>query len=150
MLRCFAFCFFVLTGCAPQLVVSIAKSEGDIPVRRAVFEEPPEVFTLAFREGCNGPGETYRRVSPTTDQCLLPPSPDVAAWLLLQFAAALETPTIVAQKKSTPTTDGTLIEISYFAEITAKSGTPQRIYFRDRDLDRTTDLMLRIWGGRPQ
>ena len=136
-----------LSACAPQYVETVAASEQDLPVRRAVFPIQPEPLETAFRASCDSPGDVFRTVSRSVVQCRILPPPDLAAFLLLQYDGALEAPTLVVQKK-TNNTDGTyLVELSYFAEVVQKSGNPRRIYFRQRSVDRLMDQLLAATGG---
>lgn len=137
----------VLGACAPQYVETLATSEQDLPVRRAVFEANPAPLDSAFRSSCDAPGDILRQVSRTVIQCRILPPPDVAAFLLLQYDGALEAPTLVVQKETDPA-DGTyVVELSYFAEVVQKSGKPRRIYFKQRELDRLMDQLLAATGG---
>ena len=138
--------FAVLTACGPQYVERIATDAQDLPVRRAVFAEAPGTLDAAFRSSCDSPGDELRDVSRSIVQCRIPPPPDVAAFLLLQYDGALAAPTLVVQKETRAGTD-VVVELSYFAEVVQKSGNARRIYFRQPALDRLMDDLLVATGG---
>ncbi len=136
-----------LTACAPQYVATVATSEQDLPVRRAAFATQPEQLDSAFRSSCDSPGDEVRQVSGGIVQCRILPPPDLAAYLLLQFDGALETPILVIQKQTDREDGGFVVELSYFAEVVQKSGKPRRIYFKQRALDGLMDELLTATGG---
>lgn len=136
-----------LAACAPQYVETVATSEQDLPVRRAIFADEPEPLDDAFRSSCDAPGDKIRQVSQGVVQCRIVPPPDVAAFLLLQFDGALEAPTLVVQKETAQSEEAYVVELSYFAEVIQKSGYPRRIYFKQRNLDRLMDRLLTATGG---
>ncbi len=138
-----------LTACAPQYVETVVADEQDLPVRRAIFEENPQPLDAAFRSSCDSPGDELRVVSSRVVQCRIPPPPDVAAFLVLQYDGALAAPTLVVQKETGRGSDsGFVVELSYFAEVIQKSGNPRRIYFKQRTLDSLMDELLTATGGR--
>ncbi|MEP2891141.1 hypothetical protein [Tateyamaria sp.] len=140
----------LLTGlgaCAPQYVETVAVTEQDLPVRRAVFEQAPAPLDAAFRSSCDSPGDVLRQVSRSVVQCRILPPPDLAAFLLLQYDGALEAPTLVVQKETRQSTADYVVELSYFAEVVQKSGNPRRIYFVQRNLDSLMDDLLAATGG---
>lgn len=141
------FLLVALGACAPQYVETIAASEDDLPVRRALFAQTPEPLDAAFRSSCDSPGDVLRDVSRSVVQCRILPGPDLAAFLLLQYDGALEAPTLVVQKQTDRDDGSYLVELSYFAEVVQKSGKPRRIYFKQRDLDRLMDQLLTATGG---
>ena len=141
------FLLVALGACAPQYVETIATSEQDLPVRRALFETQPVPLDTAFRSSCDSPGDELRQVSRSTVQCRILPPPDVAAFLLLQYDGALEAPTLVVQKQTNPDNGTFVVELSYFAEVVQKSGNPRRIYFKQRALDDLMDRLLSATGG---
>lgn len=143
----FAVFLVALGGCAPQYVETIAASEQDLPVRRAVFEDTPAPLDLAFRSSCDSPGDELREVSRSVVQCRILPPPDLAAFLVLQYDGALEAPSLVVQKQTDPAEDSFVVELSYFAEVVQKSGNPRRIYFKQRSLDQLMDQLLVATGG---
>lgn len=136
-----------LGACTPQYVETIATSEQDLPVRRAVFAETPAPLDVAFRSSCDSPGDELRIVSRSVLQCRILPPPDLAAFLVLQYDGALQAPTLVVQKKTAMDADDFVVELSYFAEVVQKSGNPRRIYFKQRDLDSLMDQLLAATGG---
>ena len=136
-----------LGACAPQYVETIATSEQDLPVRRAVFDQAPEPLNFAFRSSCDSPGDEFRQISGSVVQCRILPPPDLAAFLVLQYDGALEAPSLVVQKETETTADTFVVELSYFAEVIQKSGTPRRIYFKQRNLDSLMDQLLAATGG---
>lgn len=136
-----------LGACAPQYVETIATSEQDLPVRRAVFEQNPAPLDEAFRSSCDSPGDVLRQVSRNVVQCRILPPPDLAAFLLLQYDGALEAPSLVVQKETDRDAGDFVVELSYFAEVVQKSGTSRRIYFKQRDLDMLMDQLLVATGG---
>ncbi|WP_415402677.1 hypothetical protein [Tateyamaria sp. SN3-11] len=141
------FLLVALGACAPQYVETIATSEQDLPVRRALFETAPVPLDAAFRSSCDSPGDELRQVSRSTVQCRILPPPDVAAFLLLQYDGALEAPMLVVQKRTNPDNGSFVVELSYFAEVVQKSGNPRRIYFKQRELDALMDRLLSATGG---
>ncbi|MEO9573811.1 MAG: hypothetical protein ABJ263_13930 [Tateyamaria sp.] len=143
----FAVLLVALCGCAPQYVETIASSDQDLPVRRAIFEQPPAPLDLAFRSSCDSPGDELRVVSRSVVQCRILPPPDLAAFLLVQYDGALEAPTLVVQKQTDADADAFVVELSYFAEVVQKSGNPRRIYFKQRSLDQLMDQLLVATGG---
>lgn len=136
-----------LAACAPQYIETVATSEQDLPVRRAVFAAEPEPLDTAFRSSCDAPGDEIRQVSRNVVQCRILPPPDVAAFLLLQYDGALEAPTLVVQKQTARQEQAYVVELSYFAEVIQKSGYPRRIYFKQQNLDRLMDQLLTATGG---
>ncbi|MEX0371419.1 MAG: hypothetical protein AB3N09_12370 [Tateyamaria sp.] len=122
-------------------------SEQDLPVRRAMFDAPPEPLDTAFRSSCDSPGDELREVSRSVVQCRILPPPDVAAFLVLQYDGALEAPTLVVQKETDREEEAYIVELSYFAEVVQKSGNPRRIYIRQQALDRLMDQLLIATGG---
>ncbi|MEM6339587.1 MAG: hypothetical protein AAF729_00435 [Pseudomonadota bacterium] len=138
-----------LAACAPQYVEREITSDQDLPVRKAFFESRPKPLEDAFRASCTAPGDTYKRVSQELVQCRILPAPDLAAFLVLEFDGALEAPTLIMQKKTEPRGEEYLVEMSYYAEVIQKSGSPRRIYFQQRRLDRLVDELLSAAGGRP-
>lgn len=136
-----------LGACAPQYVETIATTEQDLPVRRAVFAEAPVPLDDAFRSSCDSPGDVFRQVSRTVVQCRILPPPDLAAFLVLQYDGALEAPTLVVQKETDQDAGNFVVELSYFAEVVQKSGNPRRIYFVQRNLDSLMDQLLSATGG---
>ncbi|MEP1198648.1 hypothetical protein [Tateyamaria sp.] len=143
----FAVLLVALCGCAPQYVETIASSEQDLPVRRAIFEQTPAPLDVAFRSSCDSPGDELRVISRTVVQCRILPPPDLAAFLLVQYDGALEAPTLVVQKETDADADAFVVELSYFAEVVQKSGKPRRIYFKQRSLDQLMDQLLVATGG---
>lgn len=137
-----------LGACAPQYVETIATTEQDLPVRRAVFEQAPQPLDAAFRSSCDSPGDVLRQVSRSVVQCRILPPPDLAAFLVLQYDGALQAPTLVVQKQTDRDADEFVVELSYFAEVVQKSGNPRRIYFKQRDLDALMDQLLQATGGK--
>ncbi|WP_415920775.1 hypothetical protein [Tateyamaria sp. SN6-1] len=102
----------------------------------------------AFRSSCDSPGDELRQVSRDVVQCRIPPPPDVAAFLLLQYDGALAAPTLIVQKETERDAAGAfVVELSYFAEVIQKSGNARRIYFRQRSLDTLMDQLLQATGG---
>ena len=82
-------------------------------------------------------------------QCRIPPPPDVAAFLVLQYDGALVAPTLVVQKETArDAANAFVVELSYFAEVIQKSGNARRIYFKQRSLDGLMDELLAATGGR--
>ena len=136
-----------LGACAPQYVETIATSEQDLPVRRAVFDQEPEPLNLAFRSSCDSPGDEFREISRAVVQCRILPPPDLAAFLVLQYDGALAAPTLVIQKETGRDADAFVVELSYFAEVVQKSGNTRRIYFKQRSLDSLMDRLLAATGG---
>ena len=137
----------LISGCAPQYVGRIAESEADVPVRAAYFSNAPKALDLAFRAACDAPGDEFASLDATTDQCRIPPTPDIAAFLLVTFDGALEAPRLSMQKRVLPAADGANVELSYFAEVPQKSGSVRRVYFKQPSLDRLIDDMLQRAGG---
>ncbi len=135
-------------GCAPQYVGVVASDPQDVPRRQAAFAANPEGLDIAFKEGCNSPGDTFSRPDRKTARCNITPTPESAAFLLIEFDALLEAPKLIVQKITETRDDCYFVEMSYFAQITAKSGNPQRVYIRNRNLDRQIDLILSRSGGR--
>lgn len=141
----------LLAACSPQYVETIVSNPQDLPVRRAFFSEDPEVLHEAFRDACDSPGDTLATPSRGIVQCRTLPTPDFAAFLLLEYDGALKTPTVVMQKQQRRTDagpDSSMIEFSYFAEVPQKSGNSRRIYYKDRQLDQLLDQMMRAAGGK--
>lgn len=136
-----------LGACAPQYVETIATSEQDLPVRRAVFDQEPEPLNLAFRSSCDSPGDEFREISRSVVQCRILPPPDLAAFLVLQYDGALAAPTLVIQKETGRDADAFVVELSYFADVVQKSGNTRRIYFKQRSLDSLMDRLLAATGG---
>lgn len=134
-------------GCAPQYVETLATSEQDLPVRRAIFAESPGPLDEAFRSSCDSPGDKIKDISTSVVQCRILPPPDVAAFLVLQYDGALEAPILVVQKETGQADETYVVEMSYFAEVIQKSGKPRRIYFKQRSLDRLMDGLLEATGG---
>ncbi|WP_299725376.1 hypothetical protein [uncultured Tateyamaria sp.] len=143
----FAVVLAALGACAPQYVETIATSDQDLPVRRAVFAETPAPLDLAFRSSCDSPGDELRQISRSVVQCRILPPPDLAAFLVLQYDGALQAPTLVVQKETDSEADNFVVELSYFAEVVQKSGKARRIYFKQRDLDQLMDRLLAATGG---
>lgn len=139
----------LLSGCAPQYIERTAVSEADIPVRQAFFAERPEMLDSAFRESCMPPERNVRQVSPDIVQCRIVPSAHAAAYLLLTYDGDLVPPSMVVQKRTQARDGGYLVEMSYFAEVTQKSGAPRRIYEPRRSMDRLLDRLLESTGGTP-
>ncbi len=143
------FSLFACAGCASTLVATIPEDPQDVPARRALYAANPEGLDEAFAAGCNAPGDTFSKPDRRTAQCDIVPTPESAAFLLTLFDAKLEAPKLIVQKLTDTTQDGVLVELSYYAIITAKSGRPQRVYFQNRTLDRRLDALLRGFGGEP-
>ena len=141
------FLLVALAACAPRYVETVATSEDDLPVRTAMFANQPEPLDAAFRSSCDSPGDVLKQVNPRTVQCRIPPPPDVAAFLVLQYDGALEAPTLVVQKETARNDAGFEVKLSYFAEVVQKSGNPRRIYFKQRALDGLMDQLLTATGG---
>ncbi|MEL6467011.1 MAG: hypothetical protein AAFQ58_18775 [Pseudomonadota bacterium] len=144
IIACFA---AALSACAPQYVERVVTDEQDLPVRRAIYQTEVDSVDKAFIKLCDAPGDEVRRFDGDIVQCRSSPTPDFAAFLLLQFDAALEPPTLVVRKKVRKQDEAFEVEMSYFAEITQKSGEPQRIYLRLPEIDAILDGFLRITGG---
>ncbi|MEO0746054.1 MAG: hypothetical protein AAFY49_11970, partial [Pseudomonadota bacterium] len=114
-----------------------------------IFEQEPQPLDVAFRSSCDSPGDELRQISRSVLQCRIPPPPDVAAFLVLQYDGALVAPTLVVQKETGRDTDNAfVVELSYFAEVIQKSGNARRIYFKQRSLDGLMDELLAATGGR--
>ncbi|MEO0767422.1 MAG: hypothetical protein AAFY75_15525 [Pseudomonadota bacterium] len=142
---------FVLavSACAPQYVETVVTDGQDLPVRRAIFEQEPQPLDVAFRSSCDSPGDELRQISRSVLQCRIPPPPDVAAFLVLQYDGALVAPTLVVQKETArDAANAFVVELSYFAEVIQKSGNARRIYFKQRSLDGLMDELLAATGGR--
>lgn len=138
----------ICAGCTTQYVGYSPEDPQDVPVRRAFFPANPSALDAAFKEGCNSPGDRFSRPDRQTARCNILPSPESAAFLLTQFDAQLEVPNLVVQKITRPAEDGFEVEMSYFAEIRAKTGNRQRVYIRNPVLDRQIDVILENSGGR--
>ena len=139
-----------LAACAPQYVETTVSNPQDLPARRALFAQDPTGLHEAFRDACDSPGDKLATPSRGIVQCRTLPTPDFAAFLLLEYDGALKTPTVVMQKQQRRTDAGqesTMIEFSYFAEVPQKSGQARRIYYKDRQLDQLLDQMMRAAGG---
>lgn len=136
-----------LTACAPQYVERVATPEEDLPERVATFPGAPERFNALFQAACNDPGDRFVRPTRAVRQCRSLPSPDLAAFLLVQYDGALELPTLVIQTEERPSGGPVEVGFSYFAEVPQKSGTARRIYFKDRELDAFIDQLLVSSGG---
>lgn len=136
-----------LGACAPQYLETIATSDQDLPVRRAIFEQDPAPLDEAFRSSCDSPGDVLRVVSASVVQCRILPPPDFAAFLVLQYDGALQAPSLVVQKETGRDAEEFVVELSYFAEVVQKSGNARRIYFKQRDLDALMDQLLSATGG---
>lgn len=141
------FLLVALAACGPQYVETLATSEQDLPVRRALYADQPAPLDAAFRSSCDSPGDVLHQVSRSTLQCRIPPPPDVAAFLVLQYDGALEAPTLVVQKETDASNGGFEVKLSYFAEVIQKSGNARRIYFKQRSLDGLMDQLLEATGG---
>ena len=146
--------FWVLAGlvclsCAPQDVVVPAEDSPRIPVRKAYFATNPLVLHEVFRVGCDGPGDTYDEPNWRTARCAILPTPEGAAFLLIEFDAELEIPRLVVQKVTRRSGEGYEVEMSYFAEIRSKDGVRQRVYMPRETLDRQIDMILENTGGTP-
>lgn len=139
--------FLGLAACAPAYVERPSKGPEDIPARRALFAANPETLDEAFQMGCQSPGDSFTRPDRETARCSIVPTPESAAFLLIKFDAELEAPRLIVQKITRPLQDCVLVEISYFAEIRAKSGRRQQVYLPNRMLDRRLDAILRQTGG---
>lgn len=147
-MRCFApLLALCLAACGPQYVANVVTSEDEIPARAAYFTEEPLQLAEVFRAGCDSPGDEFATLGNGVVQCRIPPTPDLAAFLLLTFDGALEVPMLIIQKDTKPEGDGLLVEMSYFAEVVQKSGAPRRIYFKQPRLDALVDSMLQSAGG---
>ncbi|MEL7090668.1 MAG: hypothetical protein AAFN94_02920 [Pseudomonadota bacterium] len=116
-------------------------------MRRATFASDPRPLDAAFRASCDTPGDEIRQVSRGVLQCRIPPPPDLAAFLVLQYDGALAAPTLVVQKETEQAADNIVVELSYFAEVVQKSGNARRIYFKQRSLDQLMDALLEATGG---
>lgn len=139
-----------LAACAPQDVSISQTSPQDVPVRRAAFDANPTVLHAVFQRACSDPGDEYSEPDGRTARCDSLPTAEGAAFLLLLFDAELEVPKLVMQKTTKPDADaGFVVELSYYAEITAKSGGRQRIYVPRKDMDRLLDQILAMSGGTP-
>lgn len=135
-------------ACAPQYVERTADDPQDVPVRRALFAANPVGLGMAFEEGCQEPGDVFSTPDRTTARCDIVPTPESAAFLLVQFEAELEVPTLVVQKVVRQVSECFEVEMSYFAEIRAKTGNLQRVYIQNRGLDRQIDQILSTTGGQ--
>ncbi|THH38763.1 hypothetical protein E4Z66_04150 [Aliishimia ponticola] len=136
------------TACAPQNVAIRQVDLQDVPRRTAFFATNPMALDEAFKEGCNGPGDIFRRIDGDTAQCALLPTPEGAAFLLVTFDAQLEEPRLIVEKRTRRDGDGYRVEMSYYAEVLAKTGKRQRIYMPRRTLDRQIDMILTNSGGQ--
>lgn len=146
--------FWVVSGllclaCTPQDVAVPSADSPDIPVRKAYFDSNPEVLHEVFRTGCDGPGDTFSQPNWQTARCAILPTPEGAAFLLIEFDAELEMPKLVVQKVTRRAGEGYEVEMSYFAEIRSKTGKRQRVYMPRAALDRQIDLILTNTGGTP-
>lgn len=139
----------VCLSCTPQDVAVPPEDSPRIPVRKAYFASNPAVLHEVFRTGCDGPGDTYDEPNWRTARCAILPTPEGAAFLLIEFDADLEIPKLVVQKVTRRSGDGYEVEMSYFAEIRSKSGVRQRVYMPRARLDRQIDLILANTGGTP-
>ena len=139
----------VCLACTPQDVAVAPEDSLRIPVRKAYFETNPSVLHEVFRSGCNGPGDTYSEPDWQTARCTILPSPEGAAFLLIEFDAGLELPKLVVQKVTRRSGDGYEVEMSYFARIRSKEGALQRVYMAREQLDRQIDMILVNTGGTP-
>ncbi|MEL7098946.1 MAG: hypothetical protein AAGM84_08975 [Pseudomonadota bacterium] len=137
----------LLGACTPQYVERVATSEQDLPERVAIFPGAPTVLRDSFRAACTDPGDQFVRVNRQIRQCRSLPTPDLAAFLLVQYDGALEVPKLIIQTEERGTGSSVEVGFSYFAEVTQKSGGVRRIYFRDRQLDAFIDRLLVAAGG---
>ena len=136
-------------SCTPQDIAVQPADGPQIPVRKAYFETNPSVLHEVFRAGCDGPGDRFTEPNWQTARCSILPTPEGAAFLLLEFDADLEIPRLVVQKVTRRSGDGYEVEMSYFAQIRSKSGQRQRVYMQRETLDRQIDLILTNTGGTP-
>ncbi len=136
-------------ACAPQDVAVSQDAGPDIPVRKAYYDSNPTVLHEVFRSGCDGPGDRYSQPNFQTARCAILPTPEGAAFLLIEFDAGLETPKLVVQKVTRRSGEGYEVEMSYFAQIRSKAGKRQRIYLPRQSLDKQIDLILENTGGTP-
>jgi hypothetical protein len=143
----FAMILLALSACAPQYIETVATSEQDLPARRATFAQSPEPLNETFTALCDSPGDVVRQVSASVVQCRMLPPPDFAAFLVLQYDGALQAPALVVQKQTAQKDDAYVVELSYFAEVMQKSGSPRRVYFRQRRMDAVMDGLLTATGG---
>ncbi len=140
----------LLLACGPQYVERVAAPGEVLPARQAFFAQRPDALDEAFRASCAPPIRAVRQITRDTVQCRIIPRPEAAAYLLLNFDGALEAPSMVVQKRTRRAEGGYLVELSYFAEVTQKSGYPRRIYESRRDMDRLLDRLLESTGGTPR
>lgn len=141
--------FILVAACAPQYEERTIRNPQDLPARVAKFESRPTTLDSAFEAACNTPGDRFLKMSRDLVQCRIPPSPDMAAFLVLQYDGALEAPTLVMQKRTSAHQDDYIVEMSYFAEVRQKSGGARKIYFKQRRMDRMVDQLLSSTGGTP-
>lgn len=137
----------MLAACAPQYVERVAAPGEVLPERVATFPGAPEDLNASFQAACNDPGDRYVRPRRGVRQCRTLPSPDLAAFLLVQYDGALEVPTLVIQTEERTAGGPVEVGFSYFAEVPQKSGDTRRIYFKDRELDGFIDQLLVASGG---
>lgn len=136
-------------ACAPQYTERTAEPGTTLPVNEARFAERPELLHMAFRDSCQGPTDSYAKLSGDKARCQMIPPPDVAAGLLVRFDGALDIPKIVVERSTRAVEGGYVVGISYFATVPKKSGNRQRVYLRSRDLDRTIERLFLAFGGTP-
>jgi len=141
------FLALVLSACTPQYVERVASATEALPERTALFPGAPTQLRSSFRAACTDPGDQYLRRSGGIRQCRSLPTPELAAFLLVQYDGALEVPKLIIQTEERGTGAPVEVGFSYFAEVTQKSGSVQRVYFRDRELDGFIDRLLVATGG---
>lgn len=136
-----------LGACGPQYVEIETSVGQDVPSRRAFFAANPSGLDEAFAMGCSSPSDRFWRPDGNTARCDIVPTPQSAAFLLTEFDARLEAPKIVLEKTTRSSGACFIVEMRYFAEITAKSGNAQRVYVPNQAMDRRIDRILQASGG---
>ena len=136
-----------LSACSAEPNERVVQSLDEVPKHRAFFAEDPELLHQGFADGCSRPGDELTQVTAQITRCSIPPTPDIAAALLVRYDGALEAPKILIEKRTTKVASGYEVELTYFAEVPQKSGPPRRIYVASRRIQRQVERLLSAAGG---
>lgn len=136
----------------PAIALLVACTQQDVPVasRSAQFPQYPKALFDTFETGCDGPGETFKRIGKREFECseLLPP--ETTAFLILNYdGSPQELPQSVMRLTSTKNESGYRVDARLFFKVPQRTGTIVEVPVESKTLDQALGALYQRMGGSP-